>query len=254
MNRRPPSTEPSHWFHRLTLGGGSRTIVVIPPAGGGAAAFRPWASLADSATDVQVVVAPGRDHRIGEEPFHHVGPVADTIASGLEGLPHPWVLFGHSAGALVAREVAARVPEHHLAHVVVAGAAPPDCGGPNLALASDEELIDALRAWGGTPEAVLADASMTELFLPCLRADLAVAQSCRVPQADDLVVDVPITALVGSDDRFVHREQATGWQRWTTSSFDLHTVAGGHFFPTTHASEVVPIVTACFAGSGDGHG
>lgn len=254
MNRRPPNTDPTQWFRRLTDGRGTRTIVVIPPAGGGATTLRPWASLVDRETEVQVVVAPGRDHRIGEEPFHHVGPVADTIASGLGDLTQPYVLFGHSAGALVAREVAARLPGPHLEHVVVAGAAPPDCGGPNLALASDEDLLDALRAWGGTPEAVLADVSMAELFLPCLRADLAVAQSCRVPQADDLVVDVPITALVGADDRFVRREQADGWRRWTTSSFDLRTVAGGHLFPASNASEVVAIVTACFVGSGSGHG
>ncbi len=138
--------------------------------------------------------------------------------------------------------------EDRIDHVIVAAATPPDAAETNYALLSDAELVAALRAWGGTPSEVLDDPAMVELFLPGLRADLAVAHSCRTTRANH-PVDVPITALVGASDRFATPEEAAGWSRFTTAPFALVTVNGGHFFPITNPSEVVAHVVATFAAS-----
>lgn len=223
-------------------------VVAFPAAGAGAAMFRPWAQAIGSVAEIGVVTPPGREHRIAEPPFQHVEPIADAVAAELLALDRRVTLFGHSAGALVALEVARRMREDRIDHVIVAAATPPDAAETNYALLSDAELVAALRAWGGTPSEVLDDPAMVELFLPGLRADLAVAHSCRTTRANH-PVDVPITALVGASDRFATPEEAAGWSRFTTAPFALVTVNGGHFFPITNPSEVVAHVVATFAAS-----
>jgi surfactin synthase thioesterase subunit len=223
-------------------------VVAFPAAGAGAVMFRPWAQAIGAKAELGVVIPPGREHRIAEPPFRHVDPIADAVAAELLALDRRVTLFGHSAGALVALEVAGRMRDDRIDHVFVAASTPPDTAETNYALMNDAELIAALRAWDGTPSEVLDDPAMVELFLPGLRADLAVAHSCRTP-AHHPVLDIPITALVGSSDRFATPDQAAGWSRFTTAPFALVTVNGGHFFPVTNASEVLAHVVATFAGS-----
>lgn len=241
------NAQSSPWLRRLTDARRERIVVVFPAAGAGAAMFRPWAQPIGAKAELGVVIPPGREHRITEPPFRHVDPIADAVAAELRALDRRVTLFGHSAGALVALEVAGRMRDGRIDHVIVAAATPPDIADTDYALMSDTELIAALRAWGGTPDEVLDDPAMVELFLPGLRADLAVAHSCRTTRARHPALDIPITALVGSGDRFATPDQAAGWSRFTTAPFALTTVNGSHFFPVTNYPEVVARVVATFA-------
>ena len=243
------TTQSSPWLRRLTDARRERMVVAFPAAGAGAVMFRQWAQAIGAKAELGVVTPPGREHRIAEPPFWHVDPIADAVAAELLALDRRVTLFGHSAGALVALEVAGRMRDDRIDHVIVAASTPPDSPETNYALMNDAELIAALRAWDGTPSEVLDDPAMVELFLPGLRADLAVAHSCRTTRAHHLVLDIPITALVGSSDRFATPDQAAGWSRFTTAPFALVTVNGGHFFPVTSSSEVLAHVVATFAAS-----
>jgi len=221
-------------------------IVAFPAAGAGAAMYRRWVPSLANDTELVVVTAPGREHRIAEPPIHHVAAIADAVVADLVALERHVTLFGHSAGALIGFEVATRMPTDRVEHLLVAAATPPDIAETNYALMTDADLIASLRAWGGTPEEVLDESSIMELVLPGLRADLAVAHSCRTADADHPVLDTPITALVGSSDRFATVDQAAGWARFTASAFALDTVAGGHFFPADNSSDVVARIIATF--------
>ncbi|HEX3959415.1 MAG TPA: alpha/beta fold hydrolase [Trebonia sp.] len=240
------NTQSSPWLRRLTDARHERIVIVLPAAGARAAMFRPWAQAIGARAELGVVTPPGREHRFAEPPFQHVDPIADAVAAEIVALDRRVTLFGHSAGALVALEVAGRVRGGGVDHVIVAAATPPDMAEANYALMNDAELIKALRAWGGTPSEVLDDPAMVELFLPGLRADLAVAHSCRAARAHP-ILEIPVTALVGSSDRFATPDQAAGWSRFTTAPFAFATVNGGHFFPVTNSSEVVARVVATFA-------
>lgn len=71
----------------------------------------------------------------------------------------PFAVFGHSYGALVAREVTrrlARSTDQQLA-LFVAGSPPPDQVSPGAGSESDDELLSMLHGWQGTPPELLED-------------------------------------------------------------------------------------------------
>jgi medium-chain acyl-[acyl-carrier-protein] hydrolase len=69
-----------------------------------------------------------------------------------------------------------------------------------------------------------------EVFLPILRADIAVVESYRFQEGEPL--DCPVTVFSGMDDTSVSWDQLLAWKRHTTHRrFAMQLLPGGHFYP-----------------------
>lgn len=218
-------------------------VFAFPAAGSGPSIFRRWLPHRPPGLELVAIHAPGREDRCIEPPVSSVTPLADDIAAAIDRYgDRPYVIFGHSAGALLGREVAWRLTQRArpLRMFVAAGSAAPDTVVDSLAEADDDILIGAMRDWGGIPDAMLDD-DVLEVILPCLRADMAVAQSCRrdhPPTADDRL-DIPIIALAGADDLAIYWPDCQRWSTWTDAASIAHQVPGGHFFPFEQPAAVL---------------
>ncbi|MFJ6296409.1 thioesterase domain-containing protein [Streptomyces griseoviridis] len=218
-------------------------VFVLPPAGAGPSLFHAWGAAAPAGVEVVVVHAPGREDRIDEPPYRGVAPLADAVAAAVDGYgDRPFAVFGHSAGALVGHQVLRRVRPGGARLLVTAAATPPDRVVGDVAEMSDGDLLAAMAAWGGTPEQVLDDPLGRDAFLPCLRADLEVVESCARAEGDVEPVDVPVLALAGTDDPFAPLSECLRWARWSTAGFRAHLVPGGHFFPATEGAEILSLI------------
>jgi amino acid adenylation domain-containing protein len=217
------------WLVPLTPPG-RFVVFVLPAAGMGPSAFRAWRDVAPDGVEVVAVNLPGRERRFGETPMTHVDPLAVRLAEVIDGYgDRPYAIFGHSAGALVAREVARRVRRRPTL-LAVAGSHSPDrasgAGDP-----TDEELLGNLVRWGHVAPEVLADPSHPSILLPPLRGDLAVAASCRKSLGPAEVLDVPLIVFAGRDDENVSSHDCLSWRDWTSGRFEIRPVDGDHFFP-----------------------
>lgn len=213
-------------------------LVCVPYAGGGASAFQRWNGLLGDRVEVWTALLPGREQRFAEPAVAAMDPVAGPLAAAVEAsVRPPFVLFGHSMGALVCYEVARALAAAGAApRQLVVSASPP----PHLKLAQDWDwhddgqpgdptLIDWLTRLGGVPAELLADRDLLELALPALRADLWL---CRrylgVPGRPAL--DLPISAIAGERDPVAPVASVAEWRAYTTARFELTVMAGGHFY------------------------
>ncbi len=238
---------------------GRRPLVCFPPAGAAASFFLALADAAPAGVDPWALALPGREVRIAEPPLTDMAQLVDAIASVLAGaLAQPAILLGHSMGASVAFEVARELEEvrpgsvAHLvvsgragprprprpgsvAHLVVSGRAGPrprprpDAAHAQAAAVppTDDELVDALRALGGTPPEILESPDMLELLLPPMRADYTLLGGYEPRWQPPL--DVPITALVGDADPTVDLDAMRTWREVCHAAFIAREVPGGHF-------------------------
>lgn len=209
-------------------------LVCFPGAGSGPQVFRRWVRRLPPSVGLLAVELPGHGARLQEPLPVSVstvvdGPLRDEVRALLD---RPLVVFGHSMGALLALELCRGIGAGagwRPALFVAAACARPEAGHvpPDVARMSDAELLEFLRASGGTASELLADREYLELLVPVVRADLRLISEHRI--GTEPVLGCPVRAYVGADDPTVTRERAQGWARQGCDGAVL-TFPGGHFF------------------------
>ena len=223
----------SAWIMPEIKKSAKRRLFCFPFAGGGASAYRNW--LSESLDDLEIIAMqpPGRENRMGDRLLESMddivtGVVREIIKYG----DCPFSFFGHSLGARVAFECVRRLRQLNIQlpeHLFVSGSRSPEIPEPKpLHHLDDTRFVEELKRFSGTPQVILENRELMELFLPILRADFTLDETYSFVEAPPL--PVPVTAFCGTDDEEATFEEMEGWRRHTVSSFNLHFVEGEHFF------------------------
>lgn len=209
-------------------------LFCFPYAGGAASLFRTWADRLPDTVEVCAIQLPGREERHREPLFTDLPSLIAALSADFTAfLDRPFALFGHSVGALVCFELTRHLRQQNdpmPLHLFAAGRRAPQLPDTTPALHNlpDDRFIAELRSYNGTPEIVLQNAELMDLFLPILRADFALNETYRYTA--QLPLNCPISALGGLADHTVSLDSLKAWQMQTTASFDLQMFPGGHFF------------------------
>jgi medium-chain acyl-[acyl-carrier-protein] hydrolase len=230
------STKPWIRFPRPRPGAAVR-LFCLPYAGGGALTYRTWGDALPATVEVCPVQLPGREDRLGEQPFTEIQPLAQTLCKAI--LPHldkPFALFGHSMGALIAYELAREL--HSQAsrlplRLFVSGRGapqlrntlPPISGLPDTALFAELQ-----RRYGGIPAQVWQNPELRALLLPQLRADLALVETYAHAHAPAPPLPCALTACGGQQDRLVDRASLAAWRSQVRDDISVHMFEGDHFY------------------------
>lgn len=208
-------------------------ILCLPHAGAGASVYRAWGAGLPGSVGVCPVQPPGRERRYKEQPLSNAAAIADRLAPEVMAeVAAPYVVFGHSTGALCAFELAREIRRLNglmPAHLFVAGRPAPHLPMQRTAVSGlpVTELAVVLRRIGGTPEELLNDPDLLARFQPLLAADFAVNETYAYSPQPPL--DIPITALAATQDPLAGLAQMLAWEEHTTAEFQLHALNGGHF-------------------------
>ncbi|MDQ6713103.1 MAG: alpha/beta fold hydrolase [Candidatus Dormibacteraeota bacterium] len=215
---------------------GKRRLFCLPGAGGSASSFRTWPGRLSPDIEVIGVQLPGRGHLVAQPPYRALQPLVVDLARAMSGmLDKPFMLFGHSMGALLGFELARWLRRAYgVAPLVLFAAA---CPAPQLP--RRQKLLHALpstQLWseiyrlGGTPDQVLASDDLRALVEPALRADLMICETYQY--VEERPLSCPVVVFAGSDDD-VSVEELQGWTAQTTSSFRIAMFPGGHFLASS---------------------
>ena len=219
---------------REFIGSGLPTLrlFAFPHAGAGGARYRPWGLHLAPAVQVCPVVLPGRECRYVEPPFTNLGLLARVIVRELEGhMDIPFALAGVSLGAILAYEIAHLLNEKGMPPValfVAAHRAPrvPERRAPLHGL-NDDSLVERLRALGGMPPQIVADAEILSLLLGTIRADLRAIETYIVPQRQPL--SCPLYVYAGRDDVSLDVTLLDRWRAESSEATTVRVLPGGHF-------------------------
>ncbi len=208
-------------------------LFCFPHAGGAASAFYTWSDGLPRDIEVCPVQLSGRESRLGEPLYTRLDALLPAVLQGIQPyLDKPFVFFGHSMGAKIsfelARELRKRSGPMPLCLFVSGSRAPQITERDPIHHLPEAEFVEKIRRFNGTPEIVLQNAELMELFLPILRADHAIDETYVYTPGDPL--DCPILALGGEQDTGVTREDLIAWREMTRGAFSLTMFPGDHFF------------------------
>ncbi|MCP4346401.1 MAG: hypothetical protein GY795_12845 [Desulfobacterales bacterium] len=214
----------------------------------GASLFRRWQEklAVDNSTEVCPVQLPGRENRLKEMPPNNIGEMTDILEQVLKPeLDRPYAFYGHSAGALIAFQLAYRLwqtSEIRPAHLFAGGFTSPVIPNPLL-----HKKLAEMKAAGfrGIPDQI--DEASTVLLTQIMRLDddmhtddmegmkrsmtfLKMLESYYRHQKEEEPFDIPVTVFHGKNDQFVSMKDSEAWKPLTTGPFRLHILAGDHFF------------------------
>ena len=157
-------------------------LLCFPYAGGGAQIFRTWPAALPPDVELLAVELPGRGTRFSERPFEQLPPLIDALTDALgPALQAPFAIYGHSMGAVVGFSFARELRRRSLrepVHLFMSGRRAPQLPEPTpMHQLPAPQFLDRLRRLGGIPDALFQEPELMEVFLPILRADVAVAES-----------------------------------------------------------------------------
>lgn len=238
-----PPTSP--WIFRPQRRPNARLrLYCFPYAGGAAYAYTKWAELFPHWIEVRAVELPGRGPRVKEPLFSRFDPLLDAVQSALksEWSQSPFALYGHSMGGLIAFELTRRLRRDQVTvpvALVISGRPAP--GTPEtlraISNASDDALWQHLRSYNGTPNELLDNPEIRQLFLPILRADFSVVENYGY--VVEPPVTVPIVAAIGTRDPSTPAGSELAWLNATTGTCRIRRYDGDHFFIRSHTADFV---------------
>jgi surfactin synthase thioesterase subunit len=209
-------------------------VLALPYAGASTAWLRTWSLALPPNVELLAATYPGRDG--DDPPLTEVGEVVERLYGALDPslFERPYVVYGHSIGALVAYELVrsfiARGHSAPRALVVTGRQAPPTpLRLPPVTHLPDSAFLRAMvERYAALPPAVLESPELLAMLLGWMRADLRLGETYRF--VDGPPLPLPIHAYGGQDDANVRAPDLAGWGALGTTDSTVTRVPGGHFF------------------------
>lgn len=232
------------------VSGGSRTrpgVYCFPHAGGEPSAYRDFALALAPVFDTQPVRLPRMEPLPRGRRSTNALELVEVIGEALTAeWKDPFILLGHSMGAVLAAELTAWLerrggPVPRLLVVSARSGGRPR-RADDLDAADDAALMRWVLSLGGTPPTLFDDSEMRDLVLSSLRHDMHLLHGYR-PGYRTLAT--PVLAIGGTDDRNVSPAELAQWRDRTTAEYYSRLFPGGHFYLYEHAAAVADEVARC---------
>ena len=117
----------------------------------------------------------------------------------------------------------------------------PDSAQPLHQLSESSFVEEFCRRYNGIPAAVLQSDELMKLFLPVLKADMAIIETYVYTAAEPL--DCPISAFGGLRDRETSHDDLAAWRVLTRGAFTLRMLQGDHFFLQSNREVILQAVS-----------
>ncbi|MEU1373703.1 alpha/beta fold hydrolase [Streptomyces triculaminicus] len=218
-------------------------LFLFPHAGGTSLTYRMWAATVSSGIECRALQLPGRQERLDEPVFTRIEPLLAELQEALEAEldGRPYVVFGHSFGALLAYRLTVEIernggqgPEL----LGVSGWAPGLVASKELegvADMTDQQILDRVAEFGLIPDEVPVSRDMLAAVMPSLRGDFVVAADYT---EDGAAVSCPIAAYGGTSDPTLGTGALEAWAGLTPEFLGATEFPGDHFYLFEHALAV----------------
>jgi len=197
--------------------------------------YRDWDAVTPDWLAVCPVELPGRGRRFGEPLCADANLLANKLIDELlSQCDQPFILFGHSMGALLAHEIALQLiatGQPKPAMLIVSSREPPHCKTQAIPMRSQlptHDFLQQVRRYGGLSLALEESQELLDLFLPVLRNDFALVENYLFNSKE--ILSCPLFAVSGNKEPDYALESLVEWERYSKRWAGSRQFFGGHFY------------------------
>ncbi len=231
--------KPSPWLVRSGNSEHARLrLFAFPFSGGSASSYASWRKWLSPQVELLCVQPPGRGMRMAEPLIRDIDAMlTQLLPELLPLLDRPYLLYGHSNGALMAFSAANRLLQLGAPApraIALSAKCSPTVDRPRERVSElpDDRFLAKLRSLDGTPRELLNDPEVMQLFFPALRADFALGENFRLPPLHPDLTRIPALILAGEQDE-TRVEDVFAWGDLFAEA-QRAAMTGGHFFINTN--------------------
>jgi surfactin synthase thioesterase subunit len=201
------------------------------PAGANALFFKDWDTLLPENVELAAIQLPGRFPREHEKTILTMDELVACIQEAMRPLlDRPYVLFGHSMGALIIYEILKKLSQQTMLQ--------PACFLVSASTAP--QLLGTKTLYGNLKQ--------LESFGKLFQADIGLLET--INYTSQIVMDIPLIICGGNYDLLVNREDLLGWQELTRAKTSIHFYKGGHDYILDNMSNVIELLKIYLAPKG----
>lgn len=204
----------------------------FPYAGANYNMFNEWSMILGDAVDIYSIEMPGKGSRFLEKPYEKISLVVEEFIREWSKFDNkPFVLLGHSLGALIAFECAKIIQsnkENNLKILFISACNYPDLKNvTGISTLKKENFLSKIVEMGGVSKD-LCNEEILDIFYPILKSDFKMNEDYRNILRQKLTCDIVV--YNGSDDKYIDNVSLYKWANYTTGNCFIHTINGDHFF------------------------
>ncbi len=221
-------------------------LFYIPHAGGSAVLCKSWQKDLGKQVEVQPLEMAGRGIRFRDNFFSAIPEILDDFYHRLKQYEgEPYIIYGHSFGALLTYELYYRIKAEGMplpVHLFFSGSIPPQTQfmEKKISHLPDETFIQEVMAYEGLEQEILENKELMEIFMPVLRADFRLLEDYQYQEKLEKI-KVPATVLYSSD---IQEKRINEWGKLIESAVDYQFIDGGHFFLKKNSHTTMAAVMA----------
>ena len=220
-------------------------IFAIPFAGGNEYSFSEYKKFCPDEFEFVTVNLPGRGKRIKEKRLESLYDLRDDVFSEIKFfLDEPYVLYGHSMGAILVALLTEKIQQHNLPLPVtlfVSGSSGPVTRNKLFKnhLIPDDKFLQRLYKVGGYSEKMFKTKELLDYSLPILKSDFKAVDTYIYEGIEKL--NVPIHVMIGKEEG-LKLNVSKPWQEITNFKVHVYEFKGNHFFIYDHAEAILALI------------
>lgn len=227
-------------------------LFCLPYAGGSEVIYHKWKKYLHPSIQLVPIELKGRGKRFSEIFYNDIEEAVDDIFEIIKDkiVDDNYAIYGHSMGSLLAYELYYKISELNLKkpkHMFFSGYKAPSIirKRENIYTLSDHDFASKIMELGGTPEALMNNPVLLQIFLPILRNDFKILETYNYEDKKNMI-ECNISILNGKQDS-INSEEILAWKNHACRDFEVYSFEGNHFYINNNVGNIISIINAALA-------
>ncbi len=222
-------------------------LFCLPYAGGSETIYYNWKNYIHPLIHVIPIELKGRGKRFNEFLYESLEEAVDDIFENIKEkiVDEDFAIYGHSMGSLLAYELYYKMSKMNIRkpkHIFFSGYKAPSIirERENTYTLPDYDFMKKVMELGGTPDELMNNQELLQIFLPIIRSDFKVLETYNFQEKEEKI-QCDVSILNGKQDN-INLKEILAWKHHVCGDFKVYNFEGNHFFINTNVENITKII------------